>query len=163
MAFAYLSIGSNVGNKKANCEKILKLLVEDKSVSILKCSSFYLTAPVGGPPQEEYLNGVVKIQTSMPPARLLKLLKTFEKEMGRGPTKKNHPRIIDIDILIYDDMVIKTKDINVPHPRMHRRFFVLHGLNEIEPNLMHPTLDKTVVELYDKIKGRKGAKLAGRI
>ncbi|MFQ5953159.1 MAG: 2-amino-4-hydroxy-6-hydroxymethyldihydropteridine diphosphokinase [Candidatus Omnitrophota bacterium] len=149
MATVYLGIGSNVGNKEANFKEAISRLEASGKVEIVAQSAFYQTTPEGGPPQEDYLNGVLKIKTELSPGDCLKLLKRVEKDMGRLPSDRNYPRVIDLDILLYDDLVIGTEDLEIPHPRMHERHFVLKGLVEIAPGFVHPVLKKTVEELWN--------------
>ena len=148
MAIVYLGIGSNIGNRKKNCELAVERISSVSGISMLKRSSFYETEPVGGPPQRKYLNGVVKIRTELSPVRCLEIFKDIEKEMGRKSSGRNYPRIIDIDILLYGARKIRAKNITVPHPRMHERYFVLKGLKEIAPGVRHPGLKRTVRSLY---------------
>jgi len=151
MAIAYLGIGSNIGDKAANCEEAVRLLNAFKDIRVARSSSFYGTRPVGGPPQEDYLNGVVKVTTGIPVSGLLSAVKDIEHRMGREPSGRDHPRIIDIDILFYDDLTVRTEELTVPHPRMHKRRFVLKGLCEIAPEAVHPVLARTVRELYNEV------------
>ena len=108
MVRAYLGIGSNIGDKQGNCEKAVELLREEKGIEVTSRSSFYQTRPVGGPPQEDFINGTVEIETSLSPEELLEALKDMEKRMGRGPAGKDHPRIIDLDILLYGALVARS-------------------------------------------------------
>jgi dihydroneopterin aldolase/2-amino-4-hydroxy-6-hydroxymethyldihydropteridine diphosphokinase len=112
-----------------------------------------LTKPAGGPPQDDYLNGVLSIKTGLAPEELLCILKVIERDMGRKTAYRDHPRVIDLDILLYDDAVIRTETLIVPHPRMHERRFVLKGLTELAPDLMHPVMGKTVGEMYEELTG----------
>jgi len=148
----YLGIGSNMGDKEANCRKVIELIDREDGIKVVECSSLYLTDPVGGPPQDRYLNGVVSIETFLEPGALLSVVKGIENEMGRvkapGP---DMPRVIDIDILMYGDLVIRTPALTVPHPRMHERYFVLKGLAEIAPDAVHPVLGVSVKELLEKV------------
>ncbi len=148
MATVYMGIGSNLGSRRDNCLESLRRINALAGVEVRECSSFYETIPVGGPPQPVYLNGVARIETDIAPFALLKSFKEIEKEMGREDTgSKNQPRVIDLDILLYGDLVIKSREITVPHPEMHRRYFVLKGLAEISPDVTHPVIKKTALEL----------------
>jgi 2-amino-4-hydroxy-6-hydroxymethyldihydropteridine diphosphokinase len=150
MATVYLGIGSNIGDREANLKEAVHRLEMTENAKVAACSSFYLTKPAGGPPQEDYLNGVLKVETGLPPGELLDTLKNIEKEMGReDPAGKNYPRIIDIDILLYDGLVMETDKLFIPHPRMHEREFVLEPFAEIAPEAVHPALERTVRELYE--------------
>lgn len=136
MAIAYIGIGSNIGDKQLNCENAILKLDSLKNTKILNRSILYRTEPVGGPPQEDYINGVVKVETDMTPLELLAAVKKIEDEMGREPSPRNYPRVIDLDILLYDDVVIREEKLTIPHPRMRERDFVLKGLNEIAKNVL---------------------------
>jgi 2-amino-4-hydroxy-6-hydroxymethyldihydropteridine diphosphokinase len=147
MSAVYIGIGSNVGDKKDNLEEAVRRLEATGRFSVLKRSSFYRTSPAGGPPQEDYLNGVLKTETDLSPGECLDLFKGIEEDMGRTPAGRDHPRVIDLDMLLYDDLVIETDELTVPHPRMDERYFVLRGFNEIAPEAVHPVRKKTVEEL----------------
>ncbi|MFH1395529.1 MAG: 2-amino-4-hydroxy-6-hydroxymethyldihydropteridine diphosphokinase [Candidatus Omnitrophota bacterium] len=152
MMVSYLGLGSNVGDKEKHLNLAVEKLEQFEDISIIGKSTFYETKPVGGPPQEDYLNGVVKIKTTIPPERLLGVLKNIEQEMGRQFRPRNYPRIIDLDILFYGSAVINTGTLVVPHPRMHERYFVLKGLVEIAPDEVHPVSKKTVLEIYENME-----------
>ena len=128
---AYIGIGSNLGDRKANIKKALKLLEISEGIELKKTSSIYETDPVGGPGQGKYLNGVVKVKTSLDPFSFLKSLQLIEKELGRKRTIKNAARTIDLDVLLFGKKKINSRNLKVPHPRMHRREFVLRGLSEL--------------------------------
>ncbi|MGB2630852.1 MAG: 2-amino-4-hydroxy-6-hydroxymethyldihydropteridine diphosphokinase [Candidatus Omnitrophota bacterium] len=151
MAIIFAGIGSNIGDKKANLDEAIKRLEEEEEIRITAKSSFYETRPVGGPRQEDYLNGVIKIETSLSPESCLVVFKAIEKDMGRVPAGRSHPRAIDLDILFYEDLVMETGELAIPHPRLQERYFVLRGLAEIAPDAVHPVLGKTVRELYEGI------------
>lgn len=127
----YIGIGSNLGDRRANIEKAIKLVKLIKGVRIKRTSSIYETDPEGGLPQEKYLNGVFKIETKLDSHKLLGELQRIEKHLGRKRKAKNAPRTIDLDILLFGNRKINTKDLKVPHPRMHKREFVLRGLREL--------------------------------
>lgn len=149
MAIVYLGIGSNTGQRQANFEEAIKQLRLAEGIKVITKSQFYTTEPVGGPQQEDYLNGVLKINTEIPPERVLTILKAIEKNMGRKATSiRNYPRVIDLDILLYDSVVMETNELTIPHPELSQRHFVLRGLCEIAPDLVHPVLGKTVEQLY---------------
>ncbi|MBU1084483.1 MAG: 2-amino-4-hydroxy-6-hydroxymethyldihydropteridine diphosphokinase [Candidatus Omnitrophota bacterium] len=149
MATVYLGIGSNIGDKEENCREAVEKLAQIDDVRIERRSSLYITRPVEGPPQEDYINGAAGLRTELAPKDLLRTLKDIEKEMGRVPSEeKNSPRVIDIDILLYDDKIINADGLVIPHPRMHERYFVLRGLSEIAPETVHPILGKTISELF---------------
>ena len=152
MATVYLGIGSNIGNREENCAEAARRLNSVGELSVEKSSSLYETKPVGGPEQRDFINGVLEVETDIPSGKFLDTIKAVEKTMGREPAGKDHPRIIDIDILLYGSEVVETDELVIPHPRMHTRHFVLKGLAEIAPEVVHPVLQKTVRELQDGLK-----------
>jgi 2-amino-4-hydroxy-6-hydroxymethyldihydropteridine diphosphokinase len=152
MATVYIGIGSNIGDRERNFEEALRKLVSIVNLKISDRSRWYSSKPAGGPPQEDYLNGVLRIETDMSPESFLSELKKIENDMGRMPSGRNHPRVIDLDILLYNDRIVRTKELTVPHPKMHERSFVLKGLAELAPDLMHPVTGKTVGELYRTVR-----------
>ena len=151
----YLGIGSNLGNRRRNIEKSLVLLEAEKEICIKKQSSIYETKPVGGPKQRDFKNSVVLIETTLNARPLLKALKVIENKLGRKKdTQKWGPRVIDLDILTYGQLVIRSSNLSIPHPRMHERLFVLKPYAEIAPRLKHPVLNKTVKRLLAEIKNK---------
>lgn len=134
--YAYIGIGSNLGDRLANVNCAIKELKSNPDIRIEKISSIIESAPVGGPAQGNYLNGVIKIKTRISARKLLCTLQNIEKKLGRIRTIKNGPRTIDLDILLYDDSVINEPNLQVPHPRIFERGFVMKPLLEIEPEIM---------------------------
>ena len=130
IAVAYLGIGSNVGDRQKNIKTAVDLL-RTFEIRVLKISSIIETDPVGGPSQDKFLNGVLKIETFWSPQELLQVLQTIEKRLGRVKTVINGPRTIDLDILLYDDIKITTPELTIPHPRMWAREFVIKPLREV--------------------------------
>ena len=151
MSIVYLGIGSNIGDKQANCEHAVHRLNSIDGMKVAVMSTFYRTKPVGGPPQEDYINGVVGVKTGFSPQECLCACKQIETDLERKKSAKDHPRIIDIDILLYEDVILRTNDLTIPHPRMHERYFVLRGFSEIAPDAVHPALGKTILELYEEV------------
>jgi 2-amino-4-hydroxy-6-hydroxymethyldihydropteridine diphosphokinase len=157
VAVAYLGIGSNLGDRQAHIQKAVALLREHEHVQVQAVSALIETEPEGGVPQGKFLNGAVKINTDLMPNDLLAALKSIERRCGRLPvrqagtkTEPNGPRSLDLDILLYDDVVIvEGKTLSIPHPRMAERSFVLRPLAEIAPEAVHPRLQKTVRELLE--------------
>lgn len=131
MIACYLGLGSNLGNRRENIKKALYCLSKTKGMKIERASRIYETDPVGGPPQNKFLNAAVKIKTSLSPRLLLRTIKRIEKDLGRKKRARNAPREIDLDILLYADKIIKIKGLVIPHPRMFEREFVLKPLREI--------------------------------
>ena len=145
MPTAYLCLGSNLGDRERNLARALELLSE--KVQIGKVSSVYETEPVGYEEQPLFLNMVCRISTRLSARQLMRLIVAVETNMGRVRSFRNAPRSIDIDILFYDDAVVKTRHLTVPHPRLAERAFVLTPLDEIAPDLVHPEMNKSIAEL----------------
>ena len=142
---AYLALGSNLGNRLANLKNAISNLTPQMDVK--KKSPVYETPPWGHTDQPPFLNQCVMVETYLEPESLLPHLKRLETVLGREPTFENGPRVIDIDILFYDDLILNTPPLVIPHPRMHTRGFVLVPLNDIAPEMTHPVLGKPVNEL----------------
>ena len=157
MVNSYIGIGSNLGNKEGNIKKAIDLL--RKKCKILEISSLYKTEPVGYKNQDWFLNCVVEIDTNFKPKALLEFLKSIEKKLKRIKIIKNGPRIIDLDILFYDNKIIKTKNLTIPHPRLHKRLFVLEPLDEISPNFIHPILNKSINKIKSNLKSKKSVEI----
>ncbi len=149
----YLGLGSNMGDRQENLDKALDFL--SQRVRMGKISSVYDTEPVGNPEQPRFLNLVCQAYTRLEPAGLLTLAKGIESKLGRTG-KSNTPRPIDIDILLYDEQVIETPELTIPHPKMAERAFVLIPLAEIAPDLVHPVSGKTIKELSEGVKEKQG-------
>ncbi|HKJ91919.1 MAG TPA: 2-amino-4-hydroxy-6-hydroxymethyldihydropteridine diphosphokinase [Longimicrobiales bacterium] len=136
MASAYLGIGSNLGDRDANLAGALELL--DARVGIDAVSSVYESEPVGYTAQPDFLNLVARVRTELAPRDLLEALQGVERELGRERHFRNAPRVIDVDLLLYDQLELSEPGLTVPHPRMLERDFVLRPLVELEPELRHP-------------------------
>jgi 2-amino-4-hydroxy-6-hydroxymethyldihydropteridine diphosphokinase len=157
---AYLSLGSNVGDRERNLRSAIKQLGALGEVAAV--SSFYETEPVEFTAQPWFLNCVVKMETSTTPGQLLAGILAIERTMGRRRTQNKGPRTIDIDILFFGDSVVQAKGLTIPHPALHQRRFVLEPLAEIAPGLRHPVLERTIHELRDALPpGQTVRKLPG--
>ena len=150
MSLAYIGIGSNLGNRQKNCLRAIELLKEKKIV-VTKRSSLYETEPWGIKDQPKFLNMVIEIETKLNPEELLVILKDIENEVGRKESLKWGPRVIDLDILLVDNLVLNQDDLIIPHPLMHKRDFVLRPLAEIAPDVKHPLLKLSIDELMQKL------------
>lgn len=147
---AYLGIGSNMGDKEKNLITAIDLLEADELCRVSKVSQFIITAPVGGVKQDDFLNGALELKTLKTPEELLQLIGNIETKLKRERLIHWGPRTIDIDILYYDNQVINTESLTIPHPEIKNREFILIPMCEIAPNLCHPIYGKTVYQLYQE-------------
>jgi dihydroneopterin aldolase/2-amino-4-hydroxy-6-hydroxymethyldihydropteridine diphosphokinase len=147
----YLGIGSNLGDKEANLREAIRLLEEASDCLVKRISSFLVTKPVGSVKQDDFLNGALFIKTLKTPMQLLEFIGCIEKELKRERIVHWGPRTIDLDILFYDDEIVQTKDLTIPHPELVSRAFVLDPLCEIAPWLKHPVLGCTMVQLRNRL------------
>lgn len=157
----YLGLGSNLGDRQANLAQAVELL--GQRLDIEKVSSIYETEPVGYKDQPLFLNAVCRVQTDIGPLQLLSLVKGIEASMGRVPNFSDGPRPIDIDIILYGDMVMLDPELSIPHPRIAQRAFVLIPLLEIAPVLVHPFSGESVEQMVANVDGIDGVKKIGKL
>ena len=155
MSIVYISLGSNLGDRAGNIKKTVEELSADKKLKIREKSAVYETEPVGGSPQDYFLNQVIGIETNLTPHDLLRSLLEIERKLGRKRGIRWGERLIDLDILLFDDLILKEFDLEIPHPRLFRRKFVLVPLAEINPELYHPVLRKKITDIVKDLKDNK--------
>jgi 2-amino-4-hydroxy-6-hydroxymethyldihydropteridine diphosphokinase len=149
---AYIGIGSNVGDREANCRKAVELLAE--AGGIIALSSLYRTEPVGYHEQEDFINAVAAVETDREPGELLQVCRSIEDRLGRKRGLRWGPRTADLDILLYGDQVINQAGLSIPHPRLAVRKFVLAPLAEIAPDAVDPLLHRTAAQLLQELNDR---------
>jgi len=148
MPQVYIGIGSNLGNREENCKRAISLLIE-RGIKLIRSSSMIETEPWGIKEQPRFINMAIEIETEQKPKELLSTLKEIESEMGREGNTRWGPRIIDLDILFYDDLIIKTPELEIPHKGTYDRIHVLEPLSEIAPAMIHPVLRISIKELVE--------------
>lgn len=148
---AFIGIGSNLGDSLGNCRQAIQAIGAERGNKIVACSSFYLTEPVGRKDQNWFVNAVIAVETNFSPRQLMEFLMHIEKNMGRERKERWGPRIIDLDILFYENLICQENNLQIPHPEIAKRRFVLRPLKDIAPHLVHPLLGKTVSELLDEL------------
>lgn len=157
-AKVYLGLGSNVGDREEYIEQAIFLLEKNPNIQVSKRSSNYETEAEGGTDQPPFMNAAVAIITKLPPEKLLEVCQEIETALGRDRETEWGPRTIDIDILLYDDQIVSDDKLQIPHPLMHERMFVLKPLKEIAPHAIHPVLEKSIEDLYEERKAEGGEK-----
>jgi 2-amino-4-hydroxy-6-hydroxymethyldihydropteridine diphosphokinase len=146
---SYIAIGSNIEDREDYLKKVVGEL--KKQSKVLICSSLYETEPVGYADQSWFLNGVVKVETHLTPSTLLEFVLAIEEMLNRVRTIQNGPRTVDLDILFYEDKIVQEENLQIPHPRLHERAFVLIPLKEIASDFMHPILKKDVSAMLEDL------------
>jgi len=145
---AYIAVGSNLGDRLSNCQKGISELTKKTNSQLIRLSDFYQTQPMYIEDQDWFINGVFSIQTKYSPHELFHSIKETEILLGRDLTAKRYgPRVLDLDILMMDNLIINTQNLNIPHPRLHERRFVLQPLSDIAAEIVHPILNKNIKEL----------------
>jgi 2-amino-4-hydroxy-6-hydroxymethyldihydropteridine diphosphokinase len=155
MAIVYIGIGSNIGDRIVNIQQALDILKKSRQVDIISVSSFYETEPEGYEDQDWFLNAAAGVKTDLLPNELLDLLKGIEQALCRKESIRWGPRVIDLDILLYDQLCVESPKLTIPHPRMHERKFVLEPLAEIGVDVVHPVLKETIKTLLSKLVTQK--------
>jgi len=148
---AYIAIGSNLGRKVFNCREAVERMGLMPGSRVLAESGLFRTEPIGVHDQDWYVNGVVVVETDLLPRPLLRALLAIEAALGRERKEKWAARIIDLDILLYGQVVIDEADLKIPHPLMHLRRFVMVPMNRLAPHLMHPVLQRTMAEILAEL------------
>jgi len=154
----YIALGSNLGDRASMLARAIESMGA-AGIRVTRQSSYYLTEPVDAPGQSHFLNAVVEAQTSLLPLQLMHALLKIELQLGRRRTAPNSPRTIDLDLLFYGSSVIRSRELEVPHPRLAERRFVLVPLAEIAPELRHPVLQKSVAQLLAETSDRGDVRL----
>ena len=162
MPTVFIGLGTNLGKRRRNLAAARRMLGPD--LRLTAESTVIETAPWGYPDQPDFLNQVVRAETGLDPAAVLSALKSIEASLGRTPTFRYGPRLIDLDLLYYDDLVLDDPGLTIPHPRLHERDFVLRPLAEIAPDWVHPVLGMTHDQLLSEtVNGRMGEWANGRM
>ncbi|MFZ5568979.1 MAG: 2-amino-4-hydroxy-6-hydroxymethyldihydropteridine diphosphokinase [Thermodesulfobacteriota bacterium] len=149
---AYVSFGSNMGDRETNCRRGVEALSRTRGVAVMKRSPLYQTSPVDFLDQGWFVNGALKLKTALTPFELLRALKEIERFVGREkPLVRFGPRVLDMDIVLYGAEVVHSPELVIPHPRMHKRSFVLQPLCDIDADIIHPVFGKSIRYLLDHL------------
>ena len=159
----YIGLGSNLGEREANIRMALDDLARLPGTRLVRASSLYDSEPVGDADQPNFLNAVAEIETDLTPQQLLWNLLLIERRLGRARTRRWGPRTIDLDLLLYGPVVVDEPELQVPHPELTRRSFVLVPLVELDPLLVHPVTGETLISLLTSIKTRPPVKRGSRL
>jgi 2-amino-4-hydroxy-6-hydroxymethyldihydropteridine diphosphokinase len=159
---AFISVGSNIGDRNANCQTGIAAVTAADGVVLTGVSRFYETEPVDFVDQDWFVNAAVRIETILEPVQLLDMLKRIEKTAGRKESALRFgPRVLDLDIILFDGQVMNTDRLVIPHPRMHERRFVLKPVCDIDPWVMHPVLKRSVQEILSDLSGDTHQRVVG--
>lgn len=155
MSIVFIGLGSNTGDKIENIKKAIEELGKVPENKVVDVSTLYRTEPVGGVDQDWFVNAVAELETTLSPRELLNTLLDIERDLGRIRDVKWGPRTIDLDILLYDDLIMDEEGLSIPHPLLQERGFVLVPMAEIAPKVMHPRLKKDMSEIMKSIHDNK--------
>ena len=151
MSRVFVGLGSNEGDRHAQLSRAARALGGLARTRLVQMAPIYETAPVG-PPQPDFLNTVVELDTRLAPQELLRELKRLEQKLGRRPSMQRWgPRPVDLDVLLYDDLILQEPELTIPHPRLHERWFVLEPLAQLAPELVHPVLKQPISALLEQV------------
>ena len=165
MSIAFLSLGSNKGDRLSNIQQAVNFLSNDNSIEIAATSSFYETEPWGKKNQNWFVNAVIAIRTELSPVELLRICQNIEFKLGRDRANEEHwgERSMDIDILFYDDLIISNELLTIPHKYVHERAFALVPMLEIKSDFIHPVFKKTILELHEELNDPEDVFLYGTV
>lgn len=154
MAVAYLSLGSNIGDKVGYLQQAVKMLTESGLITVVRSSAFYETEPWGNKDLDWFVNAVIEVKTKLSPRELLELCKNIEHKMGREERKTDNyeARKIDIDIIFYGDLIVDEPDLIIPHKHLHERAFVIVPMLELIPDYEHPKYNKSLLQLHEELE-----------
>lgn len=163
MNIAYICAGSNIGDKIGYIQQANNLLNFSNGIKIIESSTFYESEPVGKKNQDWFINAVIKLETSLSPQELFETCLRIEKQLGRvrDPDNRWGERTIDLDILFYDNEIINTDSLKIPHPRVHERAFALVPMLELDPEYVHPIIKKTVFDIHSELEDPEEVYLYG--